>query len=442
MTWEFSEFIKKYISECKECGKCFERCYAYKKTNYPIFKHLKAFFEKRTNYKKIKKFLNSCLYCKNCNNACVSGLDRPLLIPAIKFNLYKINTSYTWTPGNIPNILAKPIRSPRFYYFLRYLNQLIIPEESRSKFNDYRAPQNRDVVFFSGCGIQLLENQYYNILDILEKLNIDFGLIDGSYHGPICCGAIHFEIGNFKYGQFLLKNLIKQIKKFGTNKVIVYCATCYYSLKKLAPNLIKDYNLEIMHASEYIAEILKNKEKKILKAPERENQVITIHDSCHLAHSGDTVSIRNLLSILPSTSISEMKHNKMHALCDAFLILRSLNNPFSFILNNHSLPIVDEALETKADILCTLCPGCHTIQTIFGNDIWTILGKKKQKIPIKNWVTILGEYLGIKRRDMLIYRFSHIISFPFKESGIWYLWQVLKAIINGYFGKRELPNKV
>ncbi|MHA1385304.1 MAG: (Fe-S)-binding protein [Candidatus Helarchaeota archaeon] len=437
MTQPFSEFIKKYVETCQQCGKCFEDCFAYKNTKYPIFKYLKDFFKSHSHRKKIQKFLKSCIYCKKCNSACINRLDLTLLIPAIKYHLYEINPSYTWSPYKVPSQITKTVRSPRFYYFLRNLNNYLVPKSSRRRFKEHREPKKRDVVFYSGCGVQLLENQFYIILEILKKLGIDFGLIEGLYDAPVCCGAIHFEVGNFEYGQYLLQNLINQVKKFETKKVIVYCATCYYGLKKLAPNLIHDYDLEIIHASSYIADILKSKSNKIPNTSKRNEQIFTIHDSCHLAHSGEAEGIRALLSILPGANISEMKHNKQNAICDASALLTSLNNPLNLFFKNINLPIIQEAIDSEADVLCTLCPGCHAVQTIAGFDILTILGKKKPKISVKNWVTILGEYLGIRKRDMLIHRFSHIVSFPFKESGTWYLWQVLKALIYGYFGKRE-----
>jgi hypothetical protein len=180
-----------------------------------------------------------------------------------------------------------------------------------------------------------------------------------------------------------------------------------------------------------------------LKMPDGKKQVLTIHDSCHLAHAGDTESIRNLISLLPGARISEMKHHKENAYCDAYQVLKALNNPLTLMLRDDIIPIIDEAVESGADALCSLCPGCHALLTIFGADFLTILGKKQRRIPIKNWVAILGEYLGIKRRDMLTYRFSHLLTFPFRLSGLWYLWQAFKALIYGFFGKRiyKLPPK-
>ncbi|MFW9896146.1 MAG: hypothetical protein ACFFD7_10115, partial [Candidatus Thorarchaeota archaeon] len=65
------------------------------------------------------------------------------------------------------------------------------------------------------------------------------------------------------------------------------------------------------------------------------------------------------------------------------------------------------------------------------------LGFTKKRIVVKNWVSILGEYLGIRRKDMLSYRLSHFITIPFKDSGLWYLLQILKALVRGYIGLKD-----
>ena len=435
MDEKFSKFKNTYLRECQQCGECFKHCDAYRVTQIPIFLYLKEFFEKQTRSREIMRFLNACTYCKAHDEACVNKIDLSVLLPAIKFNLSRKYPWYTWAPSKTPVFAAKIIKSPRFHSFVRYLTHLLIPQDFRAAFEEYRKPRPREVVLFSGFGIQALENQYYTLLDIFKKLDLDFGLIEGAYRKPVCCGAIHFEVGNFDYGTYLLTNLIKELKKFGTKKVIVYCATCFYGLQKLAPQLIEDYDFEIIHASGYLAEILKTKRKSLLQTPRGKNSVFTIHDSCHLAHSGDTVSIRKLLSSLPNIKISEMKHNRKAALCDAALLIQSLNNPFSLFSRTYTFPIIAEAIDSKADVLCSLCPGCHTILTLFSADIRTILKGKTPKMPVKNWVSILGEYLGIRRRDLLTYRLSHLISSPFQESGLWFLWQVLKAMVRGYFGK-------
>ena len=436
MFQEFSKFKETYLRECKQCGTCFERCAAYRKTKIPVFLYLKDFFENQSRTKEIMKFLSACTYCKVHDNACVNKIDLCILLPAVKFILASKYPWYTWAPSSTPAFAAKFLRSPRFYYFVRYLTPLLIPQEFRAKFEEYRQPKQRDVVFFSGCGIQALENQYFTILNIFKKLDIDFGLVEGSYRKPVCCGAIAFEMGNFDYGVLLLSNLIAELKKFRTKKVIVYCATCYYGLKKIAPQLMENFDFEIIHASGYVAEVLKTKGKSLLCAPGNKSQILTIHDSCHLAHSGDTEGIRKLLAGLPDTKIVEMRHNKETALCDAALLLQSMKNPFSLFSRKYTFPIIAEAMESKAAVLCSLCPGCHTILTLFSADIRTIMSGKTPKIPVKNWVSILGEYLGIRRRDLLTHRLSHLVSSPFQESGLWFLWQALKALVKGYFGKR------
>lgn len=437
MFQEFSKFKDRYLRECQQCGTCFQRCDAYKTTKIPIFLYMKDFFKTQARSNEIMSFLHACTYCKSHDNACVNHIDLSLLLPVLKFTLSKKYPWYTWVPANTPSFAARFLRTPRFFYFVRYLTHLLIPREFRAKFEENRLPKPRDVILFCGCGIQALENQYFTILEIFKKLHINFGLIEGSYRKPICCGLIAFETGNFDYGIFLLSNLIGELRKFQTKKVIVYCASCYYGLKKIASQLVSDFDFEIVHASGYLAEILKSKGKSLLHAPGGKSQIFTIHDSCHLAHSGDTASIRNLLMELPDVKIVEMKHNKENALCDTAILLQSMRNPFSVLSRKYTFPIIAEAIESNAAVLCSLCPGCHTILTLFSADIMTILRGKSPKIPVKNWVSILGEYLGIKHRDLLIHRLSHLVSSPFQESGLWFLWQAIKALIKGYFGKRE-----
>ncbi|MHA1147969.1 MAG: heterodisulfide reductase-related iron-sulfur binding cluster [Promethearchaeota archaeon] len=414
-------------------------CYAFQSTEFKIMKYLAEFFEQHKHVEEIEEFLNSCLYCKKHEHSCINSIDLTLLLPAIKFELTRINPKYAWAPQNIYPFMAKFLRSEDFYRFWRNFNYKIIPQEFRRKFDENRKPQKREVVFFSGCGIQMLENQYYILCDIFKKLNVDFGLIDGSYLKPICCGAVHCEAGNFESGIRMLKNLIMEVNRFGTKKVIVYCATCYFGLKTLAPELIPDYDLEVVHATNYLSEFIQNNSMHLLENPKHRKKVYTIHDSCHLAHgkNGDTTSIRNLISLLPNASISEMKHNKGNSLCDLYYVLMELRNPFTFFLKKNKIRIIDEAVDAEADILCSLCPGCHAILSIFGSDIFTLIGNKKPRIPVKNWVSILGGYLGIEQRDMLNYRFKHIITVPLKDSGLGYIWQAFKAIVRGYIGKKE-----
>lgn len=435
---EFSKFKEYFIRECSECGICYKKCYAYKKTKYPIHKYLKKLFQKnldKKNVKKIKKFLKSCVYCKSCKLSCINGLDLTVRLTATRYELFKLNRNYTWLPHKIPSLFTKFIEGRRIAYTLMNLNNYMIPKTNREKFSEYRLPKSRDVIFFSGCGMQLLENQFYTFIETLIKLDINFGLIEGLYNKSVCCGAVQFGLGKFEYGIYLLKNLVDEIKKFNTKKVIVYCATCYYGLKKLAPQLIKDYDLEIIYAANFLSEIFTKKENnKMLSTLKAKSQLITIHDPCHLAHSGDVSSVRKLLSFLPGITISEMKHHKENSFCDLYCIIRELDNPLKLIVKKDILPIIDEAVDTKADILCSSCPGCHAFLTIFGDGFSSALGLTKKRIPVKNWVSILGEYLGIRRKDMLTYRLSHFIAIPFKESGLWALLQILKAFIRGYVG--------
>ncbi|MBD3228314.1 MAG: hypothetical protein GF329_08995, partial [Candidatus Lokiarchaeota archaeon] len=248
----FQEFKEKIINECIECGECYKHCYAYKRTKFPIWLHLKGFIKDQKNAKEIKRFVNSCIYCKFHEYSCPNNIILTELLPAIRNDLSQINPDFGWAPHIIPGFLGRFLKSRRLYSWWRYMNNLLVSEEYREKWDHRRGPKKREVVFFSGCGIQLLPDIYYMMLEILEKFEINFGLIDGHYNKAICCGTVAFLLGNYKYGKVVLKNLIEEIKKFGTKKVIIHCSTCNWGLTQIAPNILKDFDLEIVHASTHI----------------------------------------------------------------------------------------------------------------------------------------------------------------------------------------------
>ncbi len=440
MSQLFSQFNKYYEKSCSECGYCFRNCYAFKKSKYPIYKDIKRLLSGQSTNKEVKKirrFLKSCVYCKECQRRCKNGLDLTERMAAIKYALKQRVPNYVWLPNKVPLILGKLVNGKRYAYFVQYFVNELIPSKIREKYEEYREPKKRDIVFFSGCGIQALENQFYSLLESFRTLNINFGLIEGMYKKHVCCGAVLFDLGKFDYGLVMLKNLVNEIKKFGTKKVVVYCATCYYGLKRLAPQLIENYDLEVSYVTEYFANLLKD--PKIKRSLATIEQTITVHDSCHLALSGDISSVRNLINELPGAEISEMQHNKRNALCDASLMIAGSNNLFKPLYKKKYLPIVREAIDTQADVLCTLCPGCHAVLSIFGDGLLSNLDLKRKAIYVKNWASIFAEYLGININDRLTYRFTHLLTIPFKNSGAWYLWKAMKALVNGYIGKK--PHK-
>ena len=72
---EFNNFKKTIAQECKYCNLCMKDCYAYQKTEINIMKLLPEFFEDHEHVKEVKEFINSCLYCKIHEHACINSID-------------------------------------------------------------------------------------------------------------------------------------------------------------------------------------------------------------------------------------------------------------------------------------------------------------------------------------------------------------------------------
>ncbi len=69
----------------------------------------------------------------------------------------------------------------------------------------------KDVVLYTGCGINALPDSLNSLFDVMTALNIDYGVLDGT-HNNACCGRIDLELGNWNSAERLGKIMINRIK--------------------------------------------------------------------------------------------------------------------------------------------------------------------------------------------------------------------------------------
>jgi len=88
-------------------------------------------------------------------------------------------------------------------------------------------------------------------------------------------------LGEFtKYAE----NNIEMIKNAGTKTVVTCCADGYYAYKVLYPKVMKKYDLEVLHVTEYLDKLIKEGKLKLAK---RLPMRVTYHDPCHLGRLGE-----------------------------------------------------------------------------------------------------------------------------------------------------------
>jgi Fe-S oxidoreductase len=182
----------------------------------------------------------------------------------------------------------------------------------------------------------------------------------------MCCGSPPSKTGNLEEYERLAKANIKKFNELGVKTVLTPCAGCYGTLRVEYAELGEKMNFEVLHVTEYIERL--TKEKKIEYKKEL-NISVTWHDPCHMGRMGrpyvpgkDLEGVyeepRNILKNIPGVELVEMERIKEYAWCcggggGAF-------SGFKDFAQWTAQQRLEEAKDTGANILVTSCPWCET----------------------------------------------------------------------------------
>ena len=213
--------MKFFLDLCTKCGKCVPYC-----PSFQLFKseyhspRARVFFAKKEV--RAKNF-DTCLLCGRCESVCPNEVSFPSFY--IKL-IEKENTS------RVKDFLIKRVSQ----------NPLELLPKKKTYEKDWIRPAlpDSEVVVFFSCG---LKSVYPEVLKKLKKvfdtLEVDWGVAEE----VVCCGAYMLNLGDVSaLKQQALKNL-EVLEKF-QGKVAVFCATCYWILKKVYPLIFEGTEFE------------------------------------------------------------------------------------------------------------------------------------------------------------------------------------------------------
>ncbi|MDD4251169.1 MAG: (Fe-S)-binding protein [Candidatus ainarchaeum sp.] len=206
-----------------------------------------------------------------------------------------------------------------------------------------------NTLYYPGCLTKFvgkdLEDNYKKIFN---KIGIDFIQLKDL---EVCCGSPILNAGYKEEAINLARKNFKVFKEHGVKKIITACPSCYYMFDKIYPSLLKDWDINVEHATQVIARAIK--EKKI--NPKNINFDITYHDPCHLGRYSTVYSQpREIISSFGN--LKEMKLNKNYSFCCGGGSGVKTNYPK--LAKSASKERIKMAKETNADFLTTSCPMC------------------------------------------------------------------------------------
>lgn len=347
----FSEVIEKTnIRLCLECGKCSSSC--------PITKMNPDFSPRMT----VKRILTgaegvavndegvwACLTCGLCQERCPSNVQYVDFVRACREEARLLgitgNCSHKDVLLDLQRIMANPKTKQNRLSWLP---------------KDAKISETGDILYFVGClpyfdvifkdiNAKSLETAK-SVVRILNKVGIAPVLLKNER----CCGHDLYFTGDMENYEKLAKMNVTAIREAKAKKVITSCAECYRTLKLDYPKIVGDLDFEVIHISEFLADIIA---KEQLEFPEVfKDKKVVYQDPCRLGRQmGVYDPPRSVIKSIPEIDLLEMERNRENALCcgvSAWLNCGKLSKQIQ-------LDRLQEAKATGAEWLITACPKCQ-----------------------------------------------------------------------------------
>ena len=168
------------------------------------------------------------------------------------------------------------------------------------------------VLYYPGCLTKgVLKTEFENYKDIFNILKLDFVLLSDS---ESCCGLPVFNAGYKKDARKLAKKNFELFEKNGITKIITNCPSCYHTFKEIYPELLRDWNIEVEHATVTILNALHKRGIKY-NGKNEDRIIVGYHDPCHLGRYSEIYEEPREVIDLLGGKLEEFTLNRENAMC-------------------------------------------------------------------------------------------------------------------------------
>ena len=273
--------------------------------------------------------------------------------------------------------------------------------------------EKADVLFHTGCMFSY-DEELWNVaqgaINLLTKAGVDVGIAGKD---ESCCGGRAFDLGYRGEAIKYAEDMASRVKASGASKLVTACSDCYGTFKQVYTMIGQKLDVELLHITEYLDQLMKAGKIKPKKAV---NMRVTYHDPCHLGRLGEeyipwkgewkrvwgkaliseppkqirrgTGGVydppRDILKSIPGLELVEMERIKEYSwCCGAGGGVREAYEDFSL---ETAAERIEEAQSTGAETIATSCPWCE-------RNLKDALAKNGKKIRVDNIIELLQQAL-------------------------------------------------
>ena len=349
------KYLKEWENElniCIRCAYCFEGCPVFKELGWePDGARGKAVLSyglltgelEPSEY--IAEKLFQCSFCRDCIERCSANVPIPDILAAARADLFEAGyvkdsqRQLLDTIENSGNIFGKELESPVF---------------------------EGEKTVLLGCRLVERKEDSKKYITILEKLGVKTKTFNES-----CCGMPFAVLGD-KKGFKSQQDKFRETLPDKNEEFICACTTCVFFIRN------KYTDLKAKYIIDEIVERLPNYKGKLKKL----NIKVTYHDPCNVARGmGMVDEPRDILKRICSELVEMPTHGKQAECCGGGGGLLVSDAKLAERLAEKR---IDQAYETGAEYLTTLCPTCEA-------NLKNAAEKYNGKIKVNNLLDLLYE---------------------------------------------------
>ncbi|MDR1855734.1 MAG: (Fe-S)-binding protein [Desulfovibrio sp.] len=229
--------------------------------------------------------------------------------------------------------------------------------QTRWMLPEHAPVEGTDILVFGGCTASYrMPAMLQKGVTILTRLGIPFSYAGGEEH---CCGSPLLRTGQVEGATGLIGRNLDLFARRKARTIVTPCGGCSKTLKKDYPvhakSLGKPFDVEVLHVSELYVRLLR--EGRLVPSG-RVERVVTFHDPCHVGRSqGLFEEPRELLGAIPGLRLTEMQRSRTESRCCG--AGGGVKAGYPEMAAAIALDRLQEAVDTGADTLVTMCPFCQ-----------------------------------------------------------------------------------
>ena len=230
------------IYSCPSCGLCIDACPM--SVNDKNSGNTSAYFMKRLrngDREEAQRIAETCMQCGKCVAVCPVSIEScDIKMSQREAVPYTINSDHSYLDNVEPETKG-----------------------------------NAKVLYFAGCMTQLTPKIIRAMKQIMEAAGEKYAFLDKD--GGVCCGRPMLLSGKTAEAQAMMAKNTELIKQSGAKRLVLSCPICYKVFKE-------EYQLEdieILHHSQYIDELIKRGKLKV----DKNDLNYVYHDPCELGRA-------------------------------------------------------------------------------------------------------------------------------------------------------------